>query len=222
MASTAPVFDFEHPLLRDRDLREEVLDVMHAIIGKTLHGRGRAGARRGAGAERAIFGGVSAEDVLQDAFEALLTRPHRRVSVNWRALGVTIARNKAIDARRASEKGLRGTGHRRELRVESGDAETPTDSGKPGATIFELHPDERYNPEEEYIAARSALDLLDLAREVLEGRDLEIYLQVRFLQRSRRDIGEELGLTGQRVGQIYEQACRRLEDNPRYPYNITE
>lgn len=222
MASAAPVFDFEHPLLRDEDLREEVLDVMYAVIDRRLHGRRRAGFQRGADADKTIFGGVSADDVLQEAFEALLASPYRGVSVDWRAFGATIARNKAVDARRASQKGLRGTSHRHELRMVSGDVRVQADDGEPGATIFELHPDERYDPEEEYITVRSALDLRDLAREVLEGRDLDIYLQIRFLQRPRKIIGDEMGLTGQRVGQLYERACRRLENNPRYPYNITE
>ena len=221
MASTDPVFDDEHPVLHDRDLTEEVLDVMHAAIHKVLHNR-RPGSRRGKGVEKAIVGGVSADDVLAVAFVALLAHPHRDAEVNWRALGVTIARNKAKDALKAANKGLRGTSHRHELRVESGDAETRTGSGEPGATVFELHPDERYDPEEQYIAVRSALDLRDLAREVLDGRELDIYLKIKFLQRPRKDIGDELGLTGQRVGQIYDKACRRLENNPRYPYRITE
>lgn len=221
MASTDPVHDSEHPLLRDRGLAEEVLDVMYAAIHKILHKR-RPDSPRGKGAERALVGGASADDVLAIAFAALLAFPHQGAEVNWRALGVTIAGNKAKDALKASNKGLRGTSHRHKLSVESGDAQAQSSSGEPGATVFELHPDERYDPEEQYIAVRSALDLRDLAREELEGRELDIFLQIKFLRRPRKDIGAELGLTGQRVGQIYDKACRHLESNTRYPYNITE
>jgi hypothetical protein len=31
-------------------------------------------------------------------------------------------------------------------------------------------------------------------------------------------LGEDLGLSGQRIGQIYDDALDRLESHPRYPY----
>ena len=219
MTSTAPAFDYEHPLLRDRALLDEVLDVMYLAVHKKLHGV--PSSRRGAGPEWVIVGGTSADDVLQEALAGLLAYPHEGFSGNWRALGVDIAKKRAVDAWRASHKGLRGTDHRHEIKMVSGDAE-PSDGegGQATTTRWERLPDRRYNPEDEYIALRCLKDLLDLAREELAGRDLTIFLDVRFQRRPRTEIGAEFGVTRQRVGQIYEQAMRRLEANPRYPYDI--
>ena len=67
--------------------------------------------------------GVSADDVLSEAFLGLLEYPPERIESTWEALAVKIAEYKAIDALRASEKGLRGTDHRPELQLVSGDLE---------------------------------------------------------------------------------------------------
>lgn len=217
MTSTAPQFDPGHPLLGDRVLLEELSDVMFAVIYKVFHRHGPI-SPRGVGSERAIVGGTSAEDVLQEALEGLLKYPHVGFTGSWRALAVEIARNKARDALTKARKGLRGTDHRPELRTESGDADVFNPQGERIGTVFELLPDVDLDPEDEYLAVRSALDLRDLAREELEGRELGIFLKIRFLGYKRKEIGEELGLSGQRVGQIYDQASRRLEVHPRYPY----
>ena len=74
--------------------------------------------------------------------------------------------------------------------------------------------------EDEFLATQSVLDLRDLAREMLDTQEQGIFFAIHFQHRSRRDVGKELGITGQRVGQIYDQAIRRLEADPRYPYDI--
>ena len=83
-------------------------------------------------------------------------------------------------------------------------------------------PGDHASAEDEFVAIQSVLELRDLAREILDDQQQRIFFGVHFQQRSRREIGEELGKTGQRVGQIYEQAMRRLEAHPRYPYNIAD
>ena len=194
---------------------------MYAVILKTMHKSGVAASRQGTGPDRVLIGGVSAEDVLQQALIDLWDYPPERLTKSWGALGVTIARRRAVDAVRDARKGLRGTEHRHQLRMESGDAPTTGPEGEVGATKWELYPDERLNPEEEYLIVRSALDIRDLAREVLDTeRDQTIFLDIRFQGRTRAELAEEWDLTPQRVGQIYDEACRTLENHPRYPHDI--
>ena len=220
MQSAAAAFDSEHPLFGNRDLLDKVTKVMHAVIHKTMHKKGMPVSPKGTGPDRAL-GGVSADDVLQDAVIDLWRYPLEGFTGSWGALGATIAHRRAVDAVRDATKGSRGTEHRHEMRVVSGDEQTVGPEGDPGATRWDLHPDECLNPEEEYVIVRSALDLRDLAREVLAaGRELAIFFGIRFQGRTRTDIASEWDLTRQRVGQIYNDACRRLEAHPRYPYDI--
>ena len=220
MQSTARSLGAAHPLFADRNLLEEVSKVMYAVIQKTLHKR-RSPSRQGAGPDRALIGGVSADDVLQEALIELWNYPPKKLTKSWGALGVTVARRRAVDAVRAARKGLRGTDHRQEIKRESGDAPMVGPDGEPGATRWDLHADERLNPEDEYMILRSVLDLLELAREVLDtGRDLTIFLGIRFQERTRAALAAELDLSPQRVGQIYDKACRTLEAHPRYPHDL--
>ena len=171
MESTARSLGSEHPLFADRDLLDDVTKVMYAVIQKTLHKRDNAKSRQGTRPDRALIDGVSADDVLQEALVGLWEFPPENLTSTWAALGVTVAKRRAVDAVRVARKGLRDTDHRHEITVESGDAPTDDPEGEPGATRWDLHPDMRLNPEEEYIILRSALDLRDLAREVLDGKD---------------------------------------------------
>ena len=220
MDSTARSLGSEHPVFADRDLFDEVAGVMHAVIQKKLDESAGGKSRQGTGSERVLIGGVSADDVLQDAMTDLSVYPPENVTSSWAALGVTIAKHKAADAVKAARKGLRGTEHRHEIKVESGDAPIGDPEGEPGATIWDLHPDERLNPEEEYLILRSALDLRDLAREVLDERTQTVFFGIRFQDRTRVDLSTELDLTPQRIGQIYDEACSTLENHPRYPHDL--
>lgn len=221
MESTARSLRAEHPLFADRDLLDEVTKVMYAVIQKTLHKRGVPTTRQGTGPDRALIGGVSADDVLQEALIDLSNYAPEKLTKSWGALGVTIAHSRAVDAVRAARKGLRGTEHRHEIKMESGDAPTVDPEGELGSTGWDLHPDERLNPEEEYVIVRSALDVRDLAREVLDTeRERTIFLDIHFQVRDRAELAEEWDLTPQRIGQIYHEACRTLEANERYPHDI--
>ena len=68
MESTARSSGSEHPLFADRDLLDEVtkVDVRRHSEDAAQEGRGGK-SRQGAGPDRALIGGVSADDVLQEA-----------------------------------------------------------------------------------------------------------------------------------------------------------
>ena len=221
MSSTAQSSDPQHPLLLDRGLFEEVLDVMYAKIQKVLF-PGRWHSRRGEGPEHAIVGGTSADDILQEATADLLMHEDVASVRDWPALGVVVAARRAMDALDTAGKHLRGTDLRPELYVVPGDAAASGNDEGVGTSVLQGVPDQNLSPENRVVTIQSALGLLHLAREVLEGRQMEIFLEIKFSQRSRRELGDELGLTAQRVGQLFEQASRRLEAHPRYPYKIAE
>ena len=218
----------KHPLLADRERLDRILDVMYVKIQKTLF-PGRNPGRRprpetsmlgvAAGVERILQGTeVSANDVLNDAFWGLIEYPPYRLEGTWEGLGVRIAENKAIDALRASQKGLRGTDHRPELLLVSGDVEREGPDGEMQPSILELTPSNWGDPEAEYFVHEAVLTLRDLARELLDERDRDIFFSIHFLDYSRREVGEQHRLTSQRVGQIYNAALRKLEAHPNYPF----
>src|SRR5438552_3369485 len=101
----------DHPLLTDRARLERILNVMYAQIQKVLH-RGvrplqRSSDPAGWGVERALVGGESADDVLQEALLALLSYHPLRLTTSWEALAVGIAQKKAVAAIRRATKGRR-------------------------------------------------------------------------------------------------------------------
>ena len=220
----------EHPLLADRDRLDAILDIMYAKIQKTLfpgnpgRRRPRAETDRSSNAhdrERILEGtGVSADDVLSEAFLGLLEYSPERLEGTWEGLAVRIARNKAVDALRAATKGLRGTETRPALRLVSGDAQGKGPDGERVPPLFEVIRSNWGDPETEYIVLQDVLKLRDLAREFLDDRDREIFFAIHFLGHSRREVSARLGLTSQRIGQIYNAALRRLETHPDYPYKL--
>ncbi len=174
----------------------------------------------GAGSvERILDGtGVSADDVLSKAFLGLLEYPPERMESTWEALAVRIAEYKAIDALRASEKGLRGTDHRPKLQLVLGDLERERPDGETEPSIFEGIPSDWGDPEAEYLELEAVLKLRNLAREHLDDRQQGIFFAIHFDDYTRREVGEQHGLTSQRVGQIYKDAVRRLEAHFDYPF----
>ena len=219
--------DPEHPLQTDRDRLDKIADVMDAKIRKVLGWRSRGLTKeqgrlgRADRTERVLPGtGVGVEDILSDAVIALLSFLPADLRGSWEGLAVQIAHNKAVAALRAAGKGLRGTDHRHELRLIPGDARRPLPGGEPGPSVLEGLPDERYDPEAEYIEIRRALDLRDLARTVLSERDAYIFFERHFVGRTHEEIAQDLGLTRQRVGQIYNSALSQLEADPRYPFPL--
>ena len=224
MTLNSQTFDPEHPLLADRERLDQIADVMYLKVQKTFFPWTKADlssdiSRR----QRILYGsGISADEVLSEAFIDLLRYPPVSAGAPHGDMGglgaVTIARNKAVDALRASKKGLRGTDHRPQLRVVSGDAERERPDGETEPSIFELLPSSWGDPEAEYFVLQDVLKLRDLARKLLDDRDQKIFFAIHFDGYSRREVGDPLGLTSQRIGQIYSDALRRLETHPDYPF----
>ena len=227
MTSNSHSFDSEHPLLAERGRLNRIADTMYAKIHKTLF-NGTPGRRRQVepdgpisanDKERILAGtGISADDVLSEALFGLLQFPAERLEGSWEGLAVRIAENKAVDALRASEKGLRGTDHRLQIHIESGDLERIGPDGEPEPSIFDTLASEWGNPEAEYIALQDSLQLRDLARAILDTRQQEVFFAIHFLDYSRKEVGDKLDLTSQRIGQIYNAALRTLEAHPDFPY----
>ena len=227
MVSVSQAFDSGHPLLTDRERLDKIADIMYAKIQKTLF-PGNPGRRRRVEAsqsnnardiERILGGtGVSADDVLSEALFGLLQYRPERLEGTWEGLAVKIAENKAFDALRASGKGLSGTEHRPQLHLVSGDLEREGPDGETKPALFESLPSNWGDPEAEYFVLRNVLKLRDLAREILDERDQEIFFAIHFRDFSRKEVGEQHGLTSQRIGQIYNAALRRLEAHPDYPF----
>ena len=226
--SHSQAFDQNHPLLADRDRLDRILDAMYAKIQKTLFPRSRPVQRPRAEAsqsnhvgdiERILNGNaVSADDVLSEAFSDLLLYPPGRLHSTWEGLAVSIAEKKAFSSLRDSGKGLRGTDHRPQLYLVSGDREREGPDGETEPAVFETLPGDWDNLEAEYFATQDVLKLRDLAREVLDDRDQRIFFAIHFEGYKRQDVGDRLGLTSQRVGQIYNSALCTLEAHPDYPF----
>ena len=222
MISTSQASESKHPLLADRDRLGKILDIMYAKIQKTLFPRNpRQRPRAETGGlinaddrERIREGtGFSADDVLSEALFGLLEYSPERLKGTWEGLAVTIAGNKATDALRASTKGLRGP----ELRIVSGDAGGKGPDGEREPALFEVLPSNCGDPEAEYLELEYVLKLRDLTREVLDDREQEIFFAIHFDGYSRKEVSDRLGLTSQRIGQIYKAVLHRLETHPDYP-----
>ena len=227
MTANSEAFDLEHPLLADRDRLERILDVMYARIQKVLFS-GNSGRRRrraaspsnNAGGTEDILAGTaaSADDVLSEALSALLQYPPERLEGTWEGLAVRIARNKAVSARRTAEAGLRGTKHREQFHLVAGDLRREGPDGEMEPSIFETLPSDWGDPEAEFFVLRDVLKLRDLARGALSDRDRKVFFAIHFGDYSRNEVGQRLGLTSQRVGQIYNAASSLLEAHPDYPF----
>ncbi|WP_419944653.1 sigma-70 family RNA polymerase sigma factor [Candidatus Poriferisodalis sp.] len=213
--------DLQHPLLLDRPRLEEIRIAMYTVIQKQV-GRYRARSSNGRLVDPALHGGVSADDVLQDAFEELLQHQYLEFAGSWEALAVDIARKRSIDAVRRSRKGLRPTEHRSEITVTSIDAIGADRSERrslEAVPASEMTPEDRFLQDEaEYLSALRVAALRDLALEVLDERQQAVFFGVAFEEKTRRAIGVELGISGQMVGRIFAKAMTLIENDPRYPY----
>ena len=222
MGSISQAFDLEHPLLADRERLERITDIMYAKIQKTLFSK-NTGRHQETKTEQILAGtAVSADDVLAEALVGLLQYLPERLEGTWEGLAVGIARNKAVDALRASQKGLRHTEHRPKLQLVSGDAKRKGPDGGTEPALFEVLPSNWGDPEAEYLALEKVLGLRNLARDVLDERAREIFFAIHFEGHSRREVGEQVGLTSQRIGQIYRTALRSLETHPNYPFKLDD
>ena len=214
MARSAPKPIPDHPLLADRPRLDRILNVMYAEIQKVTH-RGtrpehRAQISHGGGTERTLVGGESAEDVLQDALLALLSYEPARLTSTWEALAVGIAQKKAVGAVRRATKGRRArTNEDGEQETEINVVPLPTVGTDDDDAIGDL-PSANDDLEDEFIRTEQQLILRDLARELLDERDRRIFYDIHYLDVPAAEIGRQLDLSGQRVGQIYKAVLQRL------------
>ena len=102
----------------------------------------------------------------------------------------------------------------------SGDAEREGPEGETEPTIFEVLPSYWGDPEAESLELEYVVELRNLAREILDERSLEIFFAIHFQGHSRREVGEQLDLTSQRIGQIYRAALLRLEPHLNHPFKL--
>ena len=209
-------FDPEHPLAGDWQRLDRIADIMYGTIQKTFFAA--SGGRRFTRDQILEGGAATPDDVLRQALVDLQQYPPERLTGTWEGLAVTIARNKAVDAYRASQKSLGGTEHRDRLRLVSGDAETESPDGGTRTPILEVLPGDWDGPEVESERVEKALVLRNLAREILDERERKIVFAILYDGYSRKEVGEQLELTSQRVGQILLGAVNRLATDPNNPF----
>lgn len=209
MAEHATSVPSSHPLLVDRARLEKIKRNMHVQIQLVLHGR-----RISNEVERAVPGGASIDDVLQEALLALLRTEPGKVRVSWEALSVRIARNKAKDALIESTRWRR-----------SPDAEPGSPDDVTVVSLDELidtaDTNSMNDPEEAFVVAEQQLVLLRFARETLTQRERLIFFSGYYNTRTNRALGEQLGISGQAVGQQYRRILRDLytaaQRDPSFP-----
>jgi RNA polymerase sigma factor (sigma-70 family) len=199
-----------HPLVVDRARLEKITDNMAAQIHKVIYRRSPDPA-----AERALHGGESADDVLQDALIALLEYDPGRLHTTWEALSVGIARKKAFAALRRATRGRRTPGAGR------GDPDAVTIVAL-DSTVSQLQDDsDDRDPELAFERTQQQLVLLRLARDRLSGRERRVFFGIHFDGVTRAALAAEIGVTAQAVGQMYVRIVKSLyaaaRDDPAFP-----
>jgi RNA polymerase sigma factor (sigma-70 family) len=199
-----------HPLVVDRARLDKITDNMGTQIHRVIHGRSRDPR-----SERALHGGESADDILQEALIALLEYDPDKLRSTWEALSVGIARKKAFAALRRATKGRRrdrsGPGEPDDVTVVALDP-----------TITDVHDDSGdHDPELVFERTQQQLVLLRLARERLSGRERRVFFGIHFDGVTRAALAEEVALTPQAVGQMYLRVVKALyaaaRDDPGFP-----
>jgi hypothetical protein len=227
--TSEPGPDRGHPLEEDPERLGRIVDVMwqeiHKVVKRTAPRR-----RRSAGssvarlvgeatAEPLIAGTSTATDILADALADLLRTPAGRVTQSWEAIAVGIARNKAKGALRESQAGLRATANRPRLTVVSGDQPgAPGSDDSPSVPLLEVIADPGADLEDEFVKTYQQIELIRLARELLDRRDQTIFLGLQFQTCTRASLAEEFELTTPGVTHVYVRAARKLHADPRFPY----
>jgi DNA-directed RNA polymerase specialized sigma24 family protein len=206
---------------------ENIIDVMwaqvHKVLRRPLPRRRRSGGSDVAGrigaatTDQLTRAGVSADDVLADALADLLQKSETAVTTTWEALAVGIARKKTMGALRDAESWIHETEHRPRLIVVPGDAPgRPDPDGEAARPLFELLEDPKVDLDDEFTKTSQQLELLRLAREVLDDRDRAIFLGLHFETCTRQSLATQFGLTPPGVTHIYRTAAKRLYAHPRF------
>ena len=190
--------------MADRARLDKITDNMYAQIHRVIHGRARDPA-----AERALAGGESADDVLQDALIALLEYDPANLRTTWEALSVGIARKKAFAALRRATRG------RRSGRTAADDPDEITVVSLDVAHVDLPDESDEADPERTFERTQQQLVLLRLARERLTERERQVFFGIHFEGLTRATLAADLGLTSQAVGQLYVRVLRSLYEAAR-------
>lgn len=201
-----PIWE-QHPLWLDRERLEAVTQRMWPEIQKVMFPGGPRRSLRNPGhAELTLVGGTSAEDVLRWAVQDLL-QYEPKGNVVWEAVAIAIAQRRAVDAVRKATK------HRRlpdgaeigitSLDLENEDGERLVDGLADSGELIDEEAVDRVLRTDRLLAFRK------VAEEVLPQRDRDIVFR---LTRGETNvaIAKEVGLTQQRVGQIYAESMRKI------------
>jgi len=191
-----------HPLLADRPRLDKIVSNMHITIQRMLYQR-----VLGDGQERLLHGGISAADVLQEALLDLLRYDPDRLKTSWEGLSVSIARRRAIDAVRTSAQGRRAAG---------ADADDPDEiTVVPFDGLLDEHtgaavsawddPEQAFeHNEQQKVLQRLIRELPEPARTIVNA--------LHFQGLTRVQAGRQVGLTPQRIGQIYFKTLLKLRE----------
>ena len=201
-----PIWE-QHPLWLDRERLDNITQLMWLEIQKVMFpGKPRRPLRNPGNTELTVVGGISVEDVFSEALHALL-QYEPEGDVDWDAVGMTIAQRRAIDAVRKARKN-RGLPDGSEIRITSLDLEN-----EEGERLVDRIADSGDLTDDEAVdrvlRAKRLLAFRAVAGEVLSQRDRDIVLRVTRGE-TRVAIAEDVGLTQQRVGQIYGKSMRKI------------
>jgi len=204
--------DQPHPLLADRPRLTKILANMHITIQQTLYRQ-----RLDEDEERLVHGGVSSRDVLQQSLLELLRVDEASVTTSWEALSQTIARRRAIDTVRNATKGRRAPDAADddpdEIALVAFDATIDEHTSTAASEIAE--------PEHAFVVNEQLRVLQWAVRELPDPQHRTIFNELFFAGRTRVEVGAQVGLTPQRVGQIYGQTLRRVweqaQEAPEFP-----
>lgn len=197
----------QHPLWLDRERLEAITQRMWIEIQKVMFpGQTRRPLRNPGKTELTVVGGTSVEDVFSEALHALL-QYEPKGDVDWEAVGIAIAQRRAIAAVRKAKK-HRGLPDGSEIGVTSLDLES--ESGErlvdkladPG----ELTDDEAID---RVLRADRLLAFRKAAEELLPQRDRDIVFRVTRGE-THAAIAKDVGVTEQRVGQIFRESLRKI------------
>jgi RNA polymerase sigma factor (sigma-70 family) len=203
-----------HPLLADRPRLDRIVSNMDITIQRILYGH-----LLGDDQERLLHGGASARDALQEALLDLLRYDPARLTTSWEGLSVTIARRRAIDAVRESTKGRRAVGapadDRDEITFVAFDGRLDEHTG---AAVSGWD-----DPEQAFACNEQQKILRRLIRELPEP-SRTIVNALHFQGRTRVEVGRQVNLTPQRVGQIYTKTLLTLlekaQSDPDFPTDM--
>jgi DNA-directed RNA polymerase specialized sigma24 family protein len=201
-----PIWE-QHPLWLDRERLEAISDRMWIEIQSVMFPGHQRRSRRSPGkTELTVVGGASLEDIFSEALNALLQyEPHG--DVVWEAVAIAIAHRRAVAAVRIAKK-HRGLPDGSEIDIASLDLENE----EGGRLVEELaDPDALTDDEaiDRVLRTDRLLAFRKVAEEVLPQRDRDIVFRVTRGE-TNVAIANDVGVTEQRVGQIYRESVRKI------------